>query len=117
MRRRRPLLTRGEAAIKWLEEWCATPAGKPVQLTPAERATIYATFDAGAREPIDGRLAAFLALLTLAGPSELHLEALEIRTDFFSVWAAAGTELRGYLQRRGRSIECRERGTAWTAAA
>lgn len=120
MPRYRPLLTRGESAIEWIEIWCANPGGKGVQLTPPERAAVYAIFDAGIQEPIEGRLAAFLTLLGLAGPSEFRLETekeLFFRSDVFSVWTAAGSELRGYLCRQGATISCPERKTIWRAVA
>ena len=119
MPRRRPLLTRGEEAATWIEDWCVLPGGKPLQLSPAERAKVYGAFDAGVLELIDGPLAAYLTLASLAGPSDLHLppHADLLRTDLFSVWNAAGRDLRRYLQRKGAQILCPERGTRWTAAA
>ena len=118
--------TRGECVAAWIEDFCLTPSGfqkgDRVKLSPEQRITIMRIFDHPDGqlhpEPVDEPLAAFLVLYGLAG-----FEAPGSRTpppfasDLFSVWAAAGWELRAVLRRQGAAIECPELGTRWAAVA
>jgi hypothetical protein len=110
-------LTRGERAIRWIAEWCQAPSG-PVQLSAAERKTLYRIFDADLPDPVDGRLAAFVALLYLAGPEARTGEAApRHRVDIFTLWNAASPELRVHLRRHGSTVICDALGTSWSTAA
>jgi hypothetical protein len=113
---RRPL-TRGEAAVRWIEDWCQTPGGKLVRLSADQRATIYRTYDAGQSEVIAGPLAAFLSLLHLCGHEARSPRPPGLSTDLFSLWSAASPELRAHLRRHGDRVVCPGLGTAWPAAA
>ncbi len=66
---------------------------------------------------MSGPLAAYLVLLHVrfeaakgtTAPPELHM-------DIFTLWAAAGTELRQYLKREGSHIVCPELNTRYSTA-
>ena len=117
--------TDGERAVEWIQLYCVQPdgtnAGKKVRLTPPERATLYAIYDApsGPRDDIEltGALAAYVALLHLVGVkarSPFHPSA---KTDSWTLWRAAGPDLRQHLQRVGDAVICKELGTRWPSAA
>jgi len=115
-------LTRGERANHWIELYCVTPNREEVQLTPEQRAAVYALYDAGVSAPITGVLAAYLTLLHIAGPEARPVareprELLNLQTDVFSVWNAASLRLREHLQRRGDRVVCPGLGTCWPAPA
>ena len=97
------------------------PSGEPVRLSEAECSVIYAAFYGELTEPVGDRLGACLALYVLAGPEARMLFATgtapPLSTNFFTVWASAGPELRPYLRRVGTSITCPALGTTWSAAA
>src|SRR3954468_10625359 len=111
--------TRGDHVTDWIAEFCLVPSGPrkgdPAKLTPEQRATVMRIFDHPDGElhpePVEEPLAAFLVLYGLCGP-----EAPGSRTpppftsDLFSVWAAAGWELRAVLRRQGAAVTCPELG-------
>ena len=111
--------TRGERAIAWVESWCVRN-GRPARLSPDERSMLYGIFDAGRpTEDIVGPLAAFLVLLHLAGPEARPHAAVPrlVTVDLFTLWNAAGPELRGFLRRHGQVIACPELNTTYGTAA
>jgi hypothetical protein len=113
--------TRGERAATWIEKYCVLPSGDRVRLSADQRAAICRFYDGPpSTEAIAGPLAAYLVLLNLVGPearpgtapAPRHVEA-----DLFTLWGAAGPELRAHLRRHGDRIDCPELGTCWLAAA
>ena len=119
MRRRPCDLTRGERAIRWIEDWCQTPAERPVCLSVSERTLIYRLYDGGLpmAEPVAGPLAAYLALLHLAGVEARNAPPARLEANLFTLWNAACSDLRCYLVRRGETVACPQCGTSWAAAA
>ena len=90
-----------------------------MQLTFEQRCVVHELF-AGGLQPAEvaGPLAAYLVLFSLAGPeARTGAPAPQFTIDVFTLWNAAGPELRAYLRRRGETIVCPELGTRWTRAA
>src|SRR6187455_2709712 len=106
--------TAGEKAVYWIEQYCRDH-GRPVRLSPDERATLYRIYDAALQEPIEGRLGAFLCLYHLAGYGAVDKSRPRpvYKADIFTVLASCGDELRRVLRRRGSEILCPELGTVW----
>jgi hypothetical protein len=117
--------TRGERAIRWIQDYCLVPSGldkgQHVRLTPAQRdivRQIYDSSDGIETAPVTGPLAAYLALLHVCGPEALQKEFRpELSADIFTVWGAVGPDLRAVLRRAGGRIICTQLGTEWPAAA
>jgi hypothetical protein len=117
-----PRLSRGDRAVAWIEQYCIFPAGRDkgryVVLTRLERETVHRIYDHLDDVPVDGPLAAYLALLHTAG-----FEALQrnfrpaVSADVFTVWNATGPDLRAVLKREGEGVVCPELGTRYPAAA
>jgi hypothetical protein len=126
MRSRRSLETRGDRVVSWIQEFCLVPTGPgkgdSARLSSEQRATIMRIFDDPSGqvhpEPVAEPLAAYLVLFGLCGPEAPGSHTPPpFASDPFSVWAAAGRELRAVLRRHGAAIECPELGTRWSAAA
>jgi hypothetical protein len=114
--------TRGERAIRWIQDYCLVPSGldkgQHVRLTPAQRDIVRQTYDGIEAVPVTGPLAAYLALLHVCGPEALQKEFQpELSADIFTVWGAVGPDLRAVLKREGERIICTQLGTEWPAAA
>jgi hypothetical protein len=119
MRRKR---TRGERAIRWIQDYCLVPngpnKGEYVRLTPAQRDIVRQIYDGIEALPVTGTLAAYLALLHVCGHEALQKEFRpELSADIFTVWGAVGPDLRRVLKREGERIICTQLGTEWPAAA
>ena len=113
--------TRGNRAIRWIEEYCVVPSGERkgqhVRLTNAEREIIRMIYDHRKPERVTGPLAAFLSLLHLCGPEYGAAERSHCMSDLLSVWNATGPDLKEVLKRDGEQIACPELGTKYPAAA
>lgn len=118
--------TRSERATRWIEDFCLIPTGPakgdPVRLTAEQRHTVRRIFDDPTGqvhpEPVPEPLAAFLVLFGLCGPEAPGSRVSPpFASDLFSVWGAAGPQLRAVLRRRGAEVACPELGTAWKATA
>ena len=87
--------TRGERAIRWIQEYCLVPSGldkgQHVRLTPAQRDIVRQIYDRIEAVPVTGTLAAYLALLHVCGPEALQKEFQpELNADispFGAQWA------------------------------
>jgi hypothetical protein len=118
--------SRGERAIHWIESFCLFPngpdKGRRVRLLPKQRETVLRIYDGPAGidiASVSAPLAGYLALLHVCGPEAVSGASAppHFAADFFSVWNAAGPELRLVLKRDGQHIVCPELGTRWPAAA
>jgi hypothetical protein len=115
-----PPQPRWQRAVDWIEKYCISDRGGRVHLCPDEQAQLRQIFELGNPPPADlGRMSAFLALISLCGPEPLRevMTPWRLEVDCWSVWRAAGYEVRDVLQRRGESITCDELGTRFPAAA
>jgi hypothetical protein len=90
--------TRGERAIRWIENYCLMPSGlekgQHVRLTPVQRDIVREIYDNpnGSAPPATGTLAAYLALLHVCGPEALQKEFRpELSADIFTVWGCSGS--------------------------
>jgi hypothetical protein len=119
-------ISRGERAIHWIEKFCLFPngpdKGRRVRLLPKQRAAVLRIYDGPAGMDIasvSAPLSGYLALLHVCGPEAVSGASAppHFAADFFSVWNAAGPELRVVLKRDGERIICPELGTRWSAAA
>jgi hypothetical protein len=119
-------LTRGTAAIEWIERFCVYPdgpnKGRPVCLSPMQRALIRQIYDhVGGPQDVavtDKPLAAYLALMHVCGKEALQREfcpPLEI--DSWTVWRATSEHLQRFLKREGAAVVCPYLGTRYPAAA
>lgn len=107
--------TRGETNVAWISKYCHMPSGG--KLTMEEIDIVLRVYDQGADIVITGRLAAFITLLHLCGVEATQKDFRpKTQTDVFSVWGAAGRELREVLRRDGGAIRCLELQTEWRAA-
>jgi hypothetical protein len=119
--------SRGYRAIDWIEKYCLYPAGPErglrVRLSQQQCAiirTIYDHPDGRQAHTIDSNpLAAYLALLHVCGPEATRNEESVpiVATDIFTVWNAAGPDLKAYLKRDAGHVVCPELGTRFPAAA
>lgn len=118
--------TRGQRAACWIEDFCLVPSGfrkgDRATLSLAQRDTIMRNLDHPDGqlhpEPVAEPLAAFLVLYGLAGPEAPGSRSPPpFASDLFSVWAAAGPQLRAVLRRRGAEVACPELGTTWKSTA
>jgi hypothetical protein len=118
--------TRGERAIRWIENYCLMPSGlekgQHARLTPAQRDIVQEINDnpngPHAAPPVTGTLGAYLALLHVCGPEALQKEFRpELSADIFTVWGAVGPDLRAVLKRKGERIVCPELATSYPVAA
>jgi hypothetical protein len=117
--------TRGERNADWIERYCLVPhgpdKGKRVRLTEAEHHIVRQIYDGanGPQDvPVSAPLSAYLALLHLCGPEgKQHAFRPGVNVDVFTLWNAAGPDLRAVLKRKGESIVCAGLGTSYTAAA
>jgi hypothetical protein len=104
-----PIPPRSERVIWWVRHYCVVPdgptRGQQVLLSPEQRAQVRTIYDDGKPEPVAAPLAAYLALLHVAGPMAREdpppLEAVEPWT----VWRCASEPLRaGVTASRGRQM-------------
>jgi hypothetical protein len=109
--------TPGEFAVCWIEQYCAAPGGRPVELTVAERETIYHLYDNPA--PVAGRLFEFLTLVHLCSKLAVPGQAPPAfgPVNFFRLWNAASPELREFLRCEGEAVVCPGLNTRWRPAA
>ena len=116
-------MTRGDKAIRWIEQFCVYPhgfsKGQPVVLTAAQKEIVHKVFDTDESPEVTGPLAAYLALFHVAGPRDLaaHVSQIELHADFFSVWNATDPALKSVLKPDGERIICPELGTRYPTAA
>ena len=101
--------TRGERNADWIERYCLVPhgpdKGKRVRLTEVEHHIVRQIYD-GANGPQDvpvtAPLSVFLTLLHLTGPEGKQRDFRpDVHADIFSLWNAAGPDLRAFLKRDG----------------
>src|SRR5215204_4547793 len=103
-------MSRGEHAITWILKFCLQPAGphegRRARLTPLQRETLRRLYSDPSRpqDGVVGELAAYVALLCLCGPASLRRDPPVL--DSWSIWRAAGPELREVLEREGETIRC-----------
>jgi hypothetical protein len=119
--------TRGNRNADWIEEYCVCPSGprkgRHARLTPREEELVRRIYDApdGAiSEEVSGDLASYLCLLHLCGieaPKASESPALDLHTDPWSVWAAAGPDVLEVIKREGEAVTCPALGTRWPRAA
>jgi hypothetical protein len=114
--------TRGERAIRWIQDYCIVPSGldkgQHVRLTPAQRDIVRQIYDGIEAVPVTGPLAAYLALLHVCGPEALQKEFRpQLSADIFTIWGAVSPNLRAVLRREGERIVCPQLGTRYPAAA
>jgi hypothetical protein len=117
--------SRGDHAVYWIERFCIYPSGldkgQYVHLTKLQRETVHRIYDHadGPQDiPVDGPLAAYLALLHVCGPEALQRDFRPtVAADIFTVWSATGPQLKEVLKRDGERIVCPELGTQFPAAA
>jgi hypothetical protein len=117
--------SRGEHAVYWIEQFCIYPSGfnrgQYAVLTPAQKQVVHEIYDHadGPQDiPVDGPLAAYLALLHVCGPEALQRNFRPaVTADIFTVWSATGPKLKEVLKRDGERIVCPELGTQFPAAA
>ena len=68
-------MTRGDQAIRWIEQFCVYPhgfsKGQHVVLTAAQKEIVHKVFDTDESPEVTGPLAAYLALFHIAGPRDL----------------------------------------------
>lgn len=92
-----------------------------MRLTTEQRYTVRMIFDdptGQLTEPVGEPLAAFLVLYGLAGPEAPGSRSPPpFVSNLFSVWGAAGPQLRAVLRRHGEEVTCPELGTAWKSTA
>jgi hypothetical protein len=121
--------TRGLRACYWIEEFCFQPdgpcRGRPVPLTPDERALVLQIYDGPDAPrtdvPVAGALASYLVLLNVCGPEAVGHKDYQGpvpsgAVDVWTLWASAAGQLRAVLERNGRQVVCRELGVAYEAA-
>jgi hypothetical protein len=113
--------TRGQRNATWVERFCVYPngsdKGKRVRLTDAEHHIVRQIYD-GANGPQDvpvtAPLSAYLALLHLTGPEgKQHDFRPDVTVDVFTLWNAAGPDLRAVLKRKGEHLICAGLGTSY----
>lgn len=114
--------SRSLRAVNWIEQYCVISGGpekgQRVRLSQQQRETVRRIYDEQGGDGITGPLAAYLALLHICGPEALQREFLpKIEADIFSVWGAAGPDLKAVLKRDGGRITCPELGTKYPTAA
>lgn len=116
-------MTRGDKAIRWIENFCIYPngfnKGQFVALTTEQKEIVRAVFDTDNAPEVTGPLAAYLALFHVAGPRDLaaHVSAIPLNADFFSVWNATGPNLKSVLKPHGEHIVCPQLGTQFPPVA
>jgi hypothetical protein len=112
-------ITRGMRVTSWIEHYCVYPGGAQrglhVKLTMEQKATLCALYDQREQqEPLRGPLAAYVALLHTCGIEARQNELVPlVDVDLFTVWAAAGPDLRAVLRQQGEHITCPELGTTY----
>jgi hypothetical protein len=121
--------TLGWGAIRWIQDYCCVPSGPNrgdhVKLTSVEKDMILSIYDAlpdpRSDLPVDDpTLAAYLTLLHLASKAAAKRETFRpatIDVDVFTVWNAAGPELRQWIERKGESVVCTPLGTSYPPVA
>jgi len=113
--------TRAISVIRWIERYCVVPSGpdkgQGVRLTYDDKETIARIYrDDGSlgAEPLNGQLAACVALLHVCGiEAPDHGPLPELRTDPWTVMAAAGPRARAVIARKADVITCPALGTVW----
>jgi hypothetical protein len=102
--------TRGERNARWIEDYCRVPHKRDcrVRLTDAEKHTVCQIYDGAAP------LSAYLTLLHLCGPEGKQKDFRpDVHADIFTLWNAAGPDLRAYLKRDGARVVCAGLGTSY----
>jgi len=109
-------MNRAQRNIAWIEEWCRQPDGGMICLSTHARETVAAiSTEPQPPRPLPTELAAYLALLHLAGPEYRHGPWAGGGVDGATLWRAAGPDLRAVLSRDGDAIVCPELGTRYPA--
>ena len=106
----------GDAVASWIERHCLAPNGNYARLTKEQREQISRAY-AGVRcRPVEGPLAAYLALYHLAGPRwrDPRPPAVDL-ADPWLVWRAACPELAAKLRWDGIRISHPGLGKAYPA--
>ena len=116
-------MTRGDKAIRWIEQFCVYPhgfsKGQHVVLTEEQCETLRRVFDADESPEVTGPLAPYLALLVVAGPRALaeRITGIELDADVFTTWAATGPDLKSVLHVERGTIVCKELQTRFPPVA
>jgi hypothetical protein len=94
--------------------------GKRARLTESECALLKRIYDTGP-EPlsitVEGDLAAYVALLHTCGVEAFGTVMPALDTNIFTMWNAAGPELRDVLRLKGDVVVCPRLGTRYPTAA
>jgi hypothetical protein len=117
--------TRAECNVRWIERYCRYPRGYRragfVALTKGERhllRQIYDGPDGPQSVPVTGALSAYLVLLHTCGIEATQKDFMpDVSADIFTIWNAAGPDLRAVLKRKGESIVCAGLGTSYSPRA
>jgi hypothetical protein len=93
--------------------------GQHVVLTTEQKEILRRVFDSDESPEVTGPVAAYLALLVVAGPRALaeRITGIELDADVFTTWAATGPDLKSVLRCDGEHIFCQELRTSYPAAA
>jgi hypothetical protein len=114
---------RGAAAIAWIEDYCLYPfglnQGRRVKLTVTEQHAVRNVYENFPDKPlVTGPLAAYLTLLHTCGiEAKQRKYCPTFETDIWTLWNAAGPELKEVLKREGSTIVCPALGTSHPAVA
>ncbi|HEY6701661.1 MAG TPA: hypothetical protein VI137_12765 [Pseudolabrys sp.] len=93
--------------------------GQHVVLTTEQKEILRRVFDSDESPEVTGPVAAYLALLVVAGPRALaeRITGIELDADVFTTWAATRPDLKSVLRCDGGHIFCQELRTSYPAAA
>ena len=110
--------TRGDRNCAWIERHCLMPhgpdKGQRVRLTPAQCDVVRRIYDDAEQPEVTGPLAAYLALLHVAGPEAVKGDFRPaVNADIFTTWNAVGPRLREVLTRENGCIRCPQLGTGY----
>jgi hypothetical protein len=114
---------RGAVNLRWIEEYCLYPfgpdQGKRVKLTMVEQHLVRHVYDSFPQQPqVTGPLAGYLTLLHLCGVEGRQTDYRPtFDVDVWTIWNAAGPELKEVLQREGANIICPALGTRFPVSA
>jgi hypothetical protein len=119
--------SRGRRAIEWIENYCQHPdgpfKGERVRLSLAEKQQLRQIYDAPngpdfSAAPLEGPLAAYVALLHLCGKEATLGEFRPpADVDTWTVWRATSECLQRFLKREGEAVICPGLGTRYPPAA
>jgi hypothetical protein len=118
--------SRGRSAIDWIENYCLYPGGphkgKSVRLSVAEKRQLLNLYDGpngpDYSVPLEGSLAAYVALLHLCGKEATQKEFCpHVDVDSWTLWRATSERLQRFLKREGEAVICPGLGTRYPPTA